>query len=234
MKWNERRKEGRSEINEWNGWMNEWMNKWMNESINQWMNQWINAWMAWMRWMTWMAWMDSMKWIDMKWHQLNALCGFVSVIIHQHHSVDGLNIHTSSKNIMCKEQTSKILTKLLQDPVPQLGRRMNPFTCAFASLFPPTYIPIITLNPAFFKLQLDVLWRFPVLECSKKHISYGCGQIRQVADRAVQEALSSRDDSTDAADAVDAADEASQGSPVWRCRENRWLSVWWTLVKQLY
>ena len=115
---------------------------------------------------------------------------------------------------MCKEQTSKILTKLLQDPVPQLGRRMNPFTCAFASLFPPTYIPIITLNPAFFKLQLDVLWRFPVLECSKKHISYGCGQIRQVADRAVQEALSSRDDSTDAADAVDAADEASQGSPV--------------------
>jgi len=131
-----------------------------------------------------------------------------------HHSVDGLNIHTSSKNIMCKEQTSKILTKLLQDPVPQLGRRMNPFTCAFASLFPPTYIPIITLNPAFFKLQLDVLWRFPVLECSKKHISYACGQIRQVADRAVQEALSSRDDSTDAADAVDAADEASQGSPV--------------------
>jgi hypothetical protein len=147
-------------------------------------------------------------------HHNMPLCGFVSVIIHQHHSVDGLNIHTSSKNITCKEQTSKILTKLLQDPVPQLGRRMNPFTCAFASLFPPTYIPIITLNPAFFKLQLDVLWRFPVLECSKKHISYACGQIRQVADRAVQEALSSRDDSTDAADAVVAADEASQGSPV--------------------
>ena len=111
-------------------------------------------------------------------HHNMPLCGFVSVIIHQHHSVDGLNIHTSSKNITCKEQTSKILTKLLQDPVPQLGRRMNPFTCAFASLFPPTYIPIITLNPAFFKLQLDVLWRFPVLECSKKHISYACGQIR--------------------------------------------------------
>ena len=87
-------------------------------------------------------------------HHNMPLCGFVSVIIHQHHSVDGLNMHTSSKNITCKEQTSKILTKLLQDPVPQLGRRMNPFTCAFASLFPPTYIPIITLNPAFFKLHL--------------------------------------------------------------------------------